>query len=66
MICPQWATQWAPGIPDLTWKVRIFLVQEVLFAIVEESLLNSGATIKAVFILGMYKSVNEYVAMVTS
>ena len=53
MICPQWATQWAPGILDLTWKVRIFLVQEVLFAIVEESLFNSGATIKVVFILGM-------------
>ena len=47
------AKQWAPGLLHSTWKIRIFLIQEVLFAIVEESLLNSGATIKAVFILGM-------------
>ena len=55
------ATQWAPG-------PQSFLLQEVLFALVaysmgvsqnghytaqaQESLLNSGATNKAVFILG--------------
>ena len=39
--------------------------QNLLFAIVEESLLNSGATIKTVFILVMKKSGNGYVAMVT-
>ena len=32
----------------------------------QESLLNSGATNKAVFILGRLRSGNEYVAMVTS
>ena len=32
----------------------------------QESLLNSGATNKAVFILGRYRSGSEYVAMVTS
>ena len=62
------ATQWAPGPLYLKGKIRVFLLQEVLFTIVvgsvgvseyghyttqaRESLLNSGATTKAVFILG--------------
>ena len=62
------ATQWAPDPLHSKWKNRVFLLQEVLFALVvhsvgvsecghykaqaEESLLNSGATSKAVFILG--------------
>ena len=62
------ATQWAPGPLHLKGKIRVFLVQEVLFAVVvrsvgvseyghytaqaQESLLNSGATNKAVFISG--------------
>ena len=60
------ATEWAPGSLHLKWKIRVFLLQEVLFALVvdtvgvseyghykaqaQESLLNSGATNKAVFI----------------
>ena len=62
------ATQWAPGPLYSKGKIRVFLLQEVLFAIVvrsvgvskyghyttqaRESLLNSGAPNKAVFILG--------------
>ena len=62
------ATEWAPGSLHSKWKIRVFLLQEVLFALVvhsvgvseyghykaqaQESLLNSGATNKAVFILG--------------
>ena len=62
------ATQWAPGPLHSKGKIRVFLLQEVLFAIdvhsvslreyghhtaqAQESLLNSGATNKAVFILG--------------
>jgi len=62
------ATQWAPGPLHSKGKIRVFLLQEVLFAIVvcsvgvseyghntaqaQESLLNSGATNKAVFISG--------------
>ena len=62
------ATQRAPGPLYSKGKIRVFLLQEVLFAIVVsslrvskyghyttqawESLLNSGATNKAVFILG--------------
>ena len=62
------ATQWAPGPLHSKGKIRVFLLQEVLFAIAvrpvgvgkyghytaqaKESLLNSGATIKAVFISG--------------
>ena len=62
------ATQWAPGPLHSKGKIRVFLVQEVLFAVVvrsvgvseyghytaqaQESLLNSGATNKAVFISG--------------
>jgi len=62
------ATQWAPGPLYSKGKIRVFLLQEVLFAIIvrsvgvskyghyttqaQESLLNSGATNKAVFILG--------------
>ena len=62
------ATQWAPGSLYSKGKIRDFLLQEVLFAIVvrsvdvseyghyttqaRESLLKSGATNKAVFILG--------------
>ena len=63
-------------------KIRVFLLQEVLFALVvravgvceyghytaqaQESLLDSGATNKTFFILGRWRSVNEYVAMLTS
>ena len=62
-------------------KIRVFFLQEVLFAIVvrsvglseyghyttqaRESLLKSGAANKAVFILGRQRSGSEYVAMVT-
>ena len=61
------ATQRAPGPLHSKGKIRIFLLQEELFAIVvhsvsvseyghytaqaQESLLNSGATNRAVFIL---------------
>ena len=76
------ATQWAPGPLHSKGKVRVFLLQEVLFALVvhsvdvseyghykaqaQESLLDCGATNKAVFILGRKRSSNEYVALVTS
>ena len=62
------ATQWAPGPLQSKEKIRVFLLQEVLFALVvdsvgvseyrhytaqaEESALNSGALNKAFFILG--------------
>ena len=62
------ATQWAPGPLHWKGKIRVFLLLEVLFAIVvrsvgvseygnyiaraQESLLNSGATHKAVFFSG--------------
>ena len=62
------ATQWAPGPLHSKGKIRVFLLQEVLFALVvhsvgvseyghytaqaQESVFNSGATNKAVFILG--------------
>jgi len=62
------ATQWAPGPLHSKGKIRVFLLQELLFAIVllsvvvseyghytaqaQESLLNSGATNNVVFILG--------------
>ena len=62
------ATQWAPGPLHSKSEIRVFLLQEVLFGLVvhsvgvneyghykaeaQESLLNSGATNKAVFILG--------------
>ena len=62
------ATQWAPGLLHSKGKIRVFLLQEVLFALVvhslgvseyghytaqaQKSLLNSGATNKAVFTLG--------------
>ena len=62
------ATQWAPDPLHSKGKIRIFLLQEVLFALAvhsvgvskyrhytaqaQESLLNSGATNIAVFILG--------------
>ena len=75
------ATQWAPDPLHSKGKIRVFLLQEVLFALVHsvgvseygqctaqarESLLDSGTTNKAFFILGRYRSGNEYVAMVTS
>ena len=60
------ATQLAPGPLHSKWKILVFLLQEVLFALVvhsvgvseyghykaqaQESLLKSGATNKAVFI----------------
>ena len=62
------ATEWTPGSVHSKWEIRVFLLQEVLFALVvhsvgvseyglykaqaQERLLNSGATNKAVFILG--------------
>ena len=62
------ATQWAPGPLHSKGQIRVFLLQEMLFALVvhsvgeneyghytaqaQESLLNSGATNKAVFNLG--------------
>ena len=62
------ATQWAPGPLHSKGKIRVFLLQGVLFALAvhsvgvneyghykteaQESLLNSGATNEAVFILG--------------
>ena len=62
------ATEWAPDSLHSKWKIRVFLLQEVLFALVihsvavseyghckaqaQERLLNSGATNKALFILG--------------
>ena len=62
------ATLWAPGPLLSKEKIRVFLLQEVLFAIVvssvgvsdkvhytaqaQESLLDTGATNMAVFILG--------------
>ena len=78
------ATEWVPGPLHSKCKIRVFLLQEVLFALVvhsvgvseyghykalaqaQESLLKSGATNKAVFILRRQRSSNEYVAMVTS
>ena len=61
-------TQWAPGPLHSKRKIRVFLLQEVLFVLVvhsvgvgeyghytaqpPENLLNFGATNKAVFILG--------------
>ena len=61
-------TQWAPGPLHSKGISKVFLLQEVLFALVvhlvgvseyghrtaqaQKSLLNSGATKKAVFILG--------------
>ena len=62
------ATEWAPGPLHSKGKIRVFLLQEVLLALVvhsvgvgeyghytaqaQESLLNPGATYKAAFILG--------------
>ena len=62
------ATKWAPGPLHSKGKIRVFLLEEVSFALfvhtvgvskyghysaqAQESLLNSGATNKAVFILG--------------
>ena len=62
------ATKWAPGPLYSKEKIRVFLLQEVLFAIfvrsvgvseygnytaqAQESLLNSRARNKAVFIFG--------------
>ena len=62
------ATQWAPGPLHAKGKIRVFILQEVLFALVfhsvvvndyglytaeaNESQLNSGAANKAFFILG--------------
>ena len=76
------ATQWASGPLHSKDKIRVFLLQEALFALVvysvgvslyghntaqaQESPLDSGATNKAFFILGRKRSGNEYVAMVTS
>ena len=61
-------TKWTPSPLHSKGKIRVFLLQEVLFVIdvcsvgvseyghyitpAQESLLNSGATNKAVFILG--------------
>ena len=61
------ATQWAPGLLHSKGKIRVFLLQEVLFALVvhsvgvskyghnkaqaQESLLNSAATNKALIFI---------------
>ena len=63
-------------------KLRVFLLQEVLFALsvhsvgvseygyytaqAQESPLDSGATNKAFLLLGRLRSGNEYVTIVTS
>ena len=76
------ATQWAAGPLHLKGKIRVSLLQEVLFAPnvhsvcvsryeyhtaqAQESLSDSQAINKAFFILGRYRSGNKYVAMVTS
>ena len=76
------ATQWAPGPLHPKGKIRVSHLQEVLFVLdvhsvgvskyghytaqVQESMLDSGATNEAFFILGSWKSGNEHVAMVTS
>ena len=60
--------EWASGPLHSNWKIRVFLLQEVFFPLVvqsvgvnenghykaqaQESLLNFGATNKAFFILG--------------
>ena len=75
------ATQWAPDPLHSKFEIRVSLLQGVLFALVvhsvgvsehghytaqaQESLLDSGATNKAFFILGRWRSGNEYVAMLT-
>ncbi len=62
------ATQWAPGPLYPKGKIRVFLLREVLYALVvhsvgmreygnyteqaQDSVLNSAATNKAFFILG--------------
>ena len=74
------ATQWSPGPPYSKGKIRVFLLQEVLFTLavhsvgvskhghhtaqVQESLLDSGATNMAFFILG--RPGNKCVPTVTS
>ena len=76
------ARQWVPGPLHSKGKIRVFLLQDELFAHVihsagvskyghhaaqaQENSLDSGATNKAVFILERKRSANEYVAMVTS
>ena len=75
------ATQCAPGPLHSKDKIRVFFPQEVLFALVvnsvgvneyghytaqaQESLLNSGTTNKVFFNLERERSGCEYVAMVT-
>ena len=75
------ATQWAPGPLNSKGKIRVCLLQEVLFALVvhsvdvseyglftsqaQESPLDTGAINKGFFILGRYRSGNQYAAMVT-
>ena len=76
------ATKWVPGPLHSQGKLRVFLLQEVLFALAvhsvgvsecghytaqaQESPLDSGATNKAFLLLGRQRSGNEYVTMVTS
>ena len=76
------ATQWAPSPLHSKGKIRVLLLQEVLFARVVHSVgvseyrhyttqaqkipSDSGVTNEAFFILGRYRSANEYVAMVIS
>ena len=75
------ATQCAPGPLHSKGKIRVFFLQEVLFALVvnsvgvneyghytsqaQESPLNSGTTNKVFFNLERERSGSEYVAMVT-
>ena len=76
------ATQRVPDPLHSKCKIRVFLLQDVLFAHVvhsvgvskyghhttqaQESPLDSGVTNKAVFILERKRSANKYVAMVTA
>ena len=72
------ATQWVHS----KGKISVFLLREVLFARVvhsvgvskygyhtsqaRESPSDAGATYEAFFILGRWRSANEYIAMLTS
>jgi len=71
------ATQCSPGPLHSKGKIRVFFLQEVLFALVvnsvithytaqaQESPLNSGTTNMVFFNLERERSGSEYVAMVT-
>ena len=76
------ATEWVPSPLHSKGKLRVFLLQEVLFALsvhsvgvseygyytahAQESPLDFGATNKAFLLLGRQRCGNEYVTIVTS